>query len=204
MAQTPLHRLTHGRLTGLVGAALSPVLAAATLAAPALAQERGTVQVVDRNITLPQVLKAQEDWCAGLLKISAAYASGGIKAAKSTAEQMIDQIYAYQFVPVAFKPTLASGTQTFRTTREGALAYFVGHNPAFPADKGFALTPWRSCKPVNQVIQIGGSYATTMGNVIFVDAKGQTTTVDKTWSFLKESNGSVRIVLHHSSLPFGS
>jgi hypothetical protein len=43
-----------------------------------------------------------------------------------------------------------------------------------------------------------------MGNVSFTDASGATTTVDKTWSFVKEPDGSIRIVLHHSSLPYGS
>ena len=52
------------------------------------------------------------------------------------------------------------------------------------------------------MIHLNGGYATTMGNVRFVDASGKTTTVDKTWSFLKEPDGSIRIVLHHSSLPF--
>jgi hypothetical protein len=31
---------------------------------------------------------------------------------------------------------------------------------------------------------------------------GAVTTVDKTWTFVREPDGSVRIVLHHSSLPF--
>ena len=52
------------------------------------------------------------------------------------------------------------------------------------------------------MIQLNGSYANTMGNVSFVDAACQTTTVDKTWAFMKEPDGSIRIVLHHSSLPF--
>jgi hypothetical protein len=45
--------------------------------------------------------------------------------------------------------------------------------------------------------------ATTMGNVIFTDAAGSVTSVDKTWTFIKENDGSVRIVLHHSSLNYG-
>jgi len=117
---------------------------------------------------------------------------------------VIDQAYSYQYGPVAFKPTFASGEQTFRTDREGAIAYFVGHNPKFPKDKGFALTSWRSCKIANNVIKLNGSTATTMGNVIFTDAAGTVTRVDKTWSFKKETDGSVRIVLHHSSLNYGS
>jgi len=161
------------------------------------------VQILDNNISLAQVVKAQEGWCTALLQISADYAKGGITKAKATAAPVIDQAYAYQYGPVAFKPTLASGEQTFRTDREGALAYFVGHNPKFPQDKGFAIKPWRSCKIVNQVIQLNGASATTMGNVIFTDATGGVTSVDKTWTFAKENDGSVRIVLHHSSLNYG-
>ena len=183
---------------------LGSLLAAASLT-PALAapaQPSGQVQVRDHNISMAQVIEAQKAWCAGLLKISQAYASGGIKAATTAAEAVIDQAYAYQNGPVAFKPTLASGSQTFRDTREGALAYFVGNNPRFPNDKGFALKPWRTCSAVNAVIQLNGSSAVTMGNVVITDAKGDTTTVDKTWQFEKESNGMVRILVHHSSLPF--
>ncbi len=99
-------------------------------------------------------------------------------------------------------PPLTTGIQTFRTTRAGALAYFVGNDPGFPLDKGFALTPWRTCKVVNQVIQLSGALGITMGNVMLSDAAGNLTSVDKTWGFLKEPDGSVRIILHHSSLPF--
>lgn len=166
------------------------------------AQAAPTVQVLDDNITRQEVVAAQKGWCQALLKISAAYASSGYAKAKTTAEAVIDQAYAYQYGPVAFKPTLASGPQTFRPTRAGALAYFVGGDPAFPDDKGFALKPWRRCEVTNQVIQLSGSQAITMGNVTFTDPSGKTTTVDKTWSFVKEPDGSIRIVLHHSSLPF--
>lgn len=170
----------------------------------AMAQTTPAVQILDNNISLAQVLKAQEGWCEALLQISADYAKSGITKAKATATKVIDQAYSYQYGPVAFKPTFASGEQTFRTDREGAIAYFVGHNPKFPKDKGFALTSWRSCKIANNVIQLNGSTATTMGNVIFTDAAGTVTRVDKTWSFKKETDGSVRIVLHHSSLNYGS
>jgi hypothetical protein len=167
------------------------------------AQEASKVQIFDSNITVAQVLKAQTGWCNALLKISSTYASGGINAAKPLAAQVINSAYAYQYGPVAFKPTLTSGAQTFRATKEGALAYFVGNDPNYPSDKGFALKDWRSCTAVNNVIQIAGPSATTMGNVLFTDSKGVVTTVDKTWNFVRENDGSIRIMLHHSSLPFG-
>lgn len=34
------------------------------------------------------------------------------------------------------------------------------------------------------------------------DKKGQVTKVDKTWAFKKDDQGKLRIVLHHSSLPY--
>jgi len=182
---------------------LTLLLCAATLCpAAAMAQEK--VEIFDYNISLPQVLAAQKGWCSALLTISNDYRTGGLAKAKATATKVIDSAYAYQYGPVAFKPTLASGELTFRTTREGALAYFVGHDPKFPNDKGFALSPWRSCTINNAVIQLNGSSATTMGNVVFTETNGKVTTVDKTWTFVREKNGQVRIVLHHSSLPFAN
>ena len=157
---------------------------------------------MDTNITEAQVLQAQQAWCAGLLSISQAYASGGFTKAKATANQVLDQAYAYQYGPVAFKPTLTVNPQTFRPTKAGALAYFVGGDPNFPNDKGFAIKPWKTCVVRNQVIHLHGMFATTMGNVDLTNDKGALTTVDKTWTFIREPDGSIRIVLHHSSLPF--
>ena len=157
---------------------------------------------MNSNITEAQVLQAQDGWCAGLLKISEAYRSGGLAKAKSVASQLLDNAYAYQYGPVAFKPTLTVNPQTFRPTKAGALAYFVGGDPNFPNDKGFAIKPWKTCTVRNQIIQLHGMFATTMGNVDLTDPSGKTTTVDKTWTFIREPDGSIRIVLHHSSLPF--
>jgi hypothetical protein len=104
--------------------------------------------------------------------------------------------------PWLFKPTLTQQPQTFRSTKAGALAYFVGGNPAFPSDKGFAIKPWQTCAIRNQVIQLHGELAISMGNVGLTDSSGKLTVVDKTWAFVREPDGEVRIVLHHSSLPF--
>ena len=157
---------------------------------------------MNNNITEQQVLNAQKGWCNGLLAISKAYATGVFPAAEVTASKILDQAYGYQYGAVAFKPTLTQQPQTFRSTKVGALAYFVGGNPSYPNDKGFAIKPWRSCAIRNQVIQLHGELAITMGNVDLTDSSGKATTVDKTWAFVREPDGQVRIVLHHSSLPF--
>lgn len=157
---------------------------------------------MNTTISESQVLTAQRVWCDALLSISKAYRSGGAAAARSTALAALDGAYGYQYGAVAFKPTLTTGVQTFRPTKEGALAYFVGGNPAYPRDSGFAIKPWTACAVRNQVIQLHGQFAITMGNVDLTDATGKVTTVDKTWGFFREPDGEIRIVLHHSSLPF--
>jgi len=160
--------------------------------------------VVTASITEAEVLAAQRAWGEALVKISADYETGGIAKAKATANAVLDAAYGYQYGPVLFKPTLTSGAQTFRTTKDGALAYFVGDNKNFPDDKGFALKGWRSVEIKNAAIQLRGDTAISMGNVMITDKNGNVTTVDKTWGYARDDQGALRIVLHHSSLPYSA
>jgi hypothetical protein len=158
--------------------------------------------IINKAITENEVVAAQKAWGEALVAISTTDEKKGREAAKELAAKVIDEAYGYQFGAVLFKPTLTVAPQTFRTTRAGALAYFVGGNPAFPMDKGFALKGWRKVEIKNAAIFISGNTATTMGNVILTDKDGKITTVDKTWQFLKDDSGKLRIILHHSSLPY--
>ncbi len=153
-------------------------------------------------ITRDQVIAAQNAWGEALVKISTTYDSSGFDAAKKTAEAVIDSAYGYSLGPVLFKPTLTVVPQTFRTTREGALAYFVGGNKTFASDTGFALKHWRSYKIENAAIFTDGDVAISMGNVRITDRDGNVTVVDKTWGWKRGTDGNLRIVLHHSSLPY--
>lgn len=157
--------------------------------------------VVTSNITEADVISAQRAWGDALVKISKDYEEGGVAKAKATAGAVLDAAYGYQFGPVLFKPTLTTAPQTFRPTREGALSYFVGDNKSFPNDKGFALKGWRSVAISNIAIQLHGNTALSMGNVAITDKHGKVTTVDKTWGYVRDDKGALRIVLHHSSLP---
>lgn len=158
--------------------------------------------VVNTAIAESEVLAAQEAWCGALVGISQKNETEGAEAAKAMAEQVIDAAYGYQMGAVLFKPTLTVAPQTFRPTRAGALAYFVGGDPEFPNDTGFALKGWTACSIANNAIFITGDSATTMGNVSITGKDGAITTVDKTWQFVKDDEGALRIVLHHSSLPY--
>ena len=171
-------------------------LTAATL--PALA--KGVV--VNQGITEAEVLAAQQGWCKALVDIASTGAKSGQPAAKALAEKVIDAAYGYQMGAVLFKPTLTVNPQTFRTTRAGALAYFVGGDPAFPKDTGFALKGWTQCAVDNAAVFIAGDSATTMGKVNFTGKDGKVTTVDKTWKFVKDDAGKLRIAVHHSSLQY--
>lgn len=156
----------------------------------------------DQTITEAEVLAAQKAWGDALVTISRDYETGGLPKAKATAKAVIDKAYGYNLGPVLFKPTLTTEPQTFRLTKEGALAYFVGDDANYPRDKGFALKPWRSVKIENVGIQINGDVANTMGKVILTDRFCHDTVVDKTWTFKKVGPDDVRIILHHSSLPY--
>lgn len=160
----------------------------------------GTQNHQVKEIAEPEVLGAQQDWCKSLLAISKMYDKQGQAAAINLADQLIDRAYFYQEGPVLFKPTLTTNPQTFRTTKEGALSYFVGGDPDYPNDKGFALGGWEKCEIDNAGISISGNTATTLGKVHFTNKKGEVTTVDKTWKFIKDDANNLRIVVHHSSL----
>lgn len=153
------------------------------------------------NITLEEVLAAQRAWGEGLVRIATAHREGGPERGRAVAGQILDGAYGYGSGPVLFKPTLTVAPQTFRTTRDGALAYFAGGNPAFANDNGFAFNGWTRVEVQNAAIFIHGRTAMTQGNVRLTDGQGRVTTVDKSWGFHRDDAGVIRIVLHHSSLP---
>ncbi|MFM8785463.1 MAG: hypothetical protein ACKOV8_10260 [Phycisphaerales bacterium] len=155
-------------------------------------------------ITEQQVNAAQQAWCDGLVNVAQTHARGGD--AKAVAAKMIDDLYDYADGKVFFKPTLAFGPRTFRPTREGALAYFVGGNPAFPEDTGFALKGWTKARYDNNAaengIQVHGDIAITMGNVYLTGPDGKEVMVDKTFVFRRCKDGNLRLCVHKSALPF--
>lgn len=153
-------------------------------------------------ITEDELAAARIAWGNGKVAISKAFEEGGITAARATATAHLDANYGYDLGPVLFKPTMASGAQTFRPTKAGALAYFCGHSDDYPLDAGFAIQGWRSMESVTSAAFIDGNVAMWMGWVSLTDKHGNVTTVDKSFGYTKDANGTLRIVLHHSSLPY--
>lgn len=191
-------------------AAAAAALPLAFAALPAVAQTSDVYASVSLKtaasapITTAEVEAAQRAWGEALVAIAVEYERGGQAAASVLAGQVIDSAYGYNLGPVAFKPTLAAPPTTFRTTRDGALSYFVGGDSRYPGDTGFALKGWRAFEIDNAAIVINGTTAISVGNVILTDAQGKVTTVDKTWAYVRDDAGKLRIVAHHSSLPYAA
>lgn len=151
-------------------------------------------------ITQADVEGAQRAWCSALVEIGKVGATGGD--ASAVADKVLSTAYDYDQGTVLFKPTLTHGAQTFRLDKQGALAYFVGGDPEYSNDSGFALKQWTTCEAKVVGVVARGDMAVAMGDVHLTDVKGQKVMVDKTFGYVRAADGSLRIVLHHSSLPF--
>ena len=153
-------------------------------------------------ITEAEITEARKAWGDALVAIAKAYETDGIDGARGVADGVLDAAYGYNLGPVLFKPTLASGEKTFRPTKNGALSYFVGHDSDFPLDGGFGIKGWREVTSETAATFIEGDVAMWMGWVTMTDKDGQVTKVNKSWGYKKDADGTLRIVLHHSSLPY--
>lgn len=153
------------------------------------------------KITKQEIIQAQKAWGNGIVDIGKAYVEH--KNYKKVAENVINNLYAYQLGTVLFKPTKVT-KQQFRLSKEGALSYFIGHNKHFPADRGFALYPWTKVKFENVGFFIHGNYAIAMGNYFFTPVRGKPVKVEYTFGYLKDKDGKLRINLQHSSLPYSA
>ena len=149
-----------------------------------------------------EISKARQAWGEGLINISSTFDNEGIDKAKILANATLDKLYGFEFGPILFKPTLSGGNQTFRIDKEGSLSYFIGHNPKYPSDSGFALKSWRECKSETSSLFIENNIAMWMGWVLLTNQNGEIVKVDKSWGYKRASNGSLKIVMHHSSLPY--
>jgi hypothetical protein len=156
------------------------------------------------SISKQMVNAAQQAWCDGLVYLGTVDAEGGD--VRSAASDLVDALYDYAEGTVFFKPTLAFGKNTFRSTRRGAISYFAAGDADFPEDTGFALKRWVKVWYDNNAaengIQIHGDIAITMGNVYLLDAAGDEVMVDKTFVFRLCSDGKLRLCVHKSALPY--
>ena len=154
------------------------------------------------TITETELAEARAAWGNCLVALSTAYDDCGIKAAQAVADGLLDELYGFEFGTILFKPTLSGGAQTFRTDKQGTLSYFIGHNPDYPQDTGFGLKSWREVTSETSSFFIEGDVAMWMGWVFFTNKEGDTMKVDKSFGYRRVDDGSLKLILHHSSLPY--
>ena len=154
------------------------------------------------TITEKELTEARVAWGNGLIDISSAYDKDGIEKAKTLASEILDNLYGFEFSTILFKPTLSGGVQTFRTDKEGTLSYFIGQNSKYSSDTGFALKSWKESNSETSSIFVENDIAMWMGWVSLTNKDGDVVKVDKSWGYKKNKDGILKIVLHHSSLPY--
>ena len=153
-------------------------------------------------ITEKELAEARIAWGKGLIDISSTYNKEGIDKASTIACKILDNLYGFEFGPILFKPTLSGGDQTFRTEKEGTLSYFIGQNSKYSSDTGFALKSWKESNSETSSIFVENDIAMWMGWVSLTNKDGDVVKVDKSWGYKKNKDGILKIVLHHSSLPY--
>ena len=146
-----------------------------------------------------QVVAAQKEWGAGIVKI------GALKDSRVECEAFtstfLDKLYAFDKGVVLFKPTKAAHEQ-FRPTKSMALSYFIaGDDRACQEDKGFAIAPYTKVRFENTDLILEENRALAMGNYYFTGIDGGETKVEYTFSY-QLVDGALKIDVHHSSIPY--
>ena len=148
------------------------------------------------GITKSMIIEAQEEWGKGIVAIGKARVNG--KDYKKAAKKHIDKLYDYDEGKVLFKPTKASDDQ-FRENFSQAHSYFV--KGEVKEDGGFAINPWLNVRFENHDMFIHGDVAMAMGNYYFTTGSGNEVKVEYTFGYRLDGD-DLKIVLHHSSLPY--
>ncbi len=144
------------------------------------------------------ILEHQNKWASGIVEIGKT--KKNFKESVSVTTKFINELYDFENGNVQFKPTKASEKQ-FRNDFESALSYFIGNNTDFSEDFGFALNPWVSVEFKNDSLNVYDDIGIAMGNYFFIDQNGDKTKVEYSFVY-KKVGDSLKIILHHSSLPY--
>ena len=149
-------------------------------------------------ISKDDVIRVQEQWANTIVKIGSL--KGDLAECEIEVDQCLSQLYAYDTKTVLFKPTKTSEKQ-FRLDKLGAKSYFMGNNPSFEEDKGFALQPWTRVRFENKQFILEEKRAIAMGNYFFTDLINNEIKVEYTFGYVL-IDGKLKIDLHHSSIPY--
>ena len=144
-----------------------------------------------------EIINIQKEWASGIVKMGEL--SNNRDSLESFTSDFLDKIYDFQN-QVLFKPTKAANEQ-FRNSKGSALSYFIaGDDRECQEDNGFALSNWTEILFDNSNIIINEDIAIAMGNYTF---KNEASKIKVEYSFVYKNYGNeIKIILHHSSLPY--
>jgi hypothetical protein len=143
------------------------------------------------------IINIQKEWASGIVKMGEL--SNDRDSLESFTSDFLDKIYDFQN-QVLFKPTKAANEQ-FRNSKGSAYSYFIaGDDRECQEDNGFALSNWTEILFDNSNIIINEDIAIAMGNYTF---KNEVSKIKVEYSFVYKNYGDeIKIILHHSSLPY--
>ena len=143
------------------------------------------------------IINIQKQWASGIVKMGKL--SNDRDSLESFTSDFLDKIYDFQN-QVLFKPTKAANEQ-FRNSKGSAYSYFIaGDDRECQEDNGFALSNWTEILFDNSNIIINEDIAIAMGNYTF---KNEASKIKVEYSFVYKNYGNeIKIILHHSSLPY--
>ena len=143
------------------------------------------------------IINIQKEWASGIVKMGKL--SNDRDSLESFTSDFLDKIYDFDN-QVLFKPTKAANEQ-FRNSKGSAYSYFIaGDNRECQEDTGFALSNWTEILFDNSNIIINEDIAIAMGNYTF---KNEASKIKVEYSFVYKNYGNeIKIILHHSSLPY--
>ena len=133
-------------------------------------------------------------WKDGVIEIGRIHLEEGDY--EKSAELFVSTHYAFDSEEVLFKPTFTKEV-IFRNSNDLALSYFIGGEVA--EDKGFALKPWEEIRLEELNIIEQDNLMVAMGTLNFKPLNLEENTLIAFTFLLIETDGSLKIKVHHSS-----
>jgi len=150
-------------------------------------------------LTEHAIRAAQQEWGDAIVRLGQIHRNGG--PIREEAIACINHLYSTQDGRILFKPTMAAEAP-FRSTVEDALSYFIGGDPDFPEDAGFARQSWIAVRFENHAMTFLADAVLAMGHYFFMNQDNVETKTEYSFVYVCDSSGHLRIKLHHSSFPF--
>ena len=133
-------------------------------------------------------------WKDGVIEIGRIHLEGGDY--EKSAELFVSTHYAFDSEEVLFKPTFTKEV-IFRNSKDLALSYFIGGKVV--EDKGFALKPWEEIRLEELNIIEQDNLMVAMGTLNFKPLNLKENTLIAFTFLLIDTDGSLKIKVHHSS-----